>query len=280
MSYSANATQYRDEVIAGFELSQSLLRNTVTTEFVREGNSAVFLVEDTSDKEAVTRGLNGVIPSRNDNATQYTATLEEWHDKVRQTKFNIFKSQGSDKRRANMQAGTIKVMNRKTDSLILAALSASTTTATMASGATLFGIANVLTLLGNNEVNVEEEDNMFAAVSPAFFGYLMQTKEFASADYVEMKTLQGQPFRMRRWAGFNWIMHPRVSGVGTASEICYFYHRNAIGHAVDTDNMDVDADYNREDSYSWARCSAFMGSKLLQNGGVVKVTHDGSALSA
>lgn len=279
MAYSANSTQYRDEVVAGFELGQSLLRNTVTTEFVREGNTATFLVEDTSDKTAVTRASNGRIPGRSDNGTQYSATLEEWHDKPLETRFNIFKSQASDGRVARMQRGTIKVMNRKTDSLILAALSAATTTDTWSGGVTLANIAKVLTTLGNNEVDIQEEDNMFAAVSPAAFGYLMQIKEFSSADYVEMTVLNGQPFKMRRWAGFNWIMHPRVSGVGTSSEILYFYHRGAIGHAADNENMNVEVGYDAEDDYSFARCSAFMGSKLLQNSGVIKVTHDGSALS-
>jgi hemin uptake protein HemP len=35
--------------------------------------------------------------------------------------------------------------------------------------------------------------------------------------------------------------------------------------------------YDEEQDYSWARASAFMGSKLLQNSGVVVITHDGSA---
>ena len=46
MSDTAYQTQYRQEFIAGFEQRQSLLRDTVTTEAVIKGNTAVFLVAD------------------------------------------------------------------------------------------------------------------------------------------------------------------------------------------------------------------------------------------
>ena len=47
--------------------------------------------------------------------TQNTATLTEWHDLVRKTRFNIFQSQG-DQRRL-MQETTRKVLNRRIDAL-------------------------------------------------------------------------------------------------------------------------------------------------------------------
>ena len=37
------------------------------------------------------------------------------------------------------------------------------------------------------------------------------------------------------------------------------------------------AGYHERQDFSWARTTAFMGSKLLQNKGVVVVKHDGSA---
>ena len=67
MSDHAFQTQYRNEFIAGFEQTQSLVRNTVTTESQIKGNQAVFLVADSGDATAVTRGLNGLIPARADN---------------------------------------------------------------------------------------------------------------------------------------------------------------------------------------------------------------------
>lgn len=275
MADTAFQKAYRQEFIAGFEQGQSFLRATTVTEAVIKGNEAVFLVADTGDAEPVTRGVNGMIPARADNLNQYTATLTEWHDKPRRTKFNIFASQGDGRR--IMQEGTRKVMNRKVDQDIITELSNATVTAGAAATASLSLVAKVQAILGNAEVDVDEEDNMFFVASHAFRAYLLQVPEFASADYVEIKPFSGPVRLMKRWAGFNWIFHNRLPGKGTADETCFAYHRNAIGHAYNSDDMQVSAGYNDEDDYYWARTSLYMGSKLLQNSGVVKVSHDGSA---
>lgn len=280
MASTAFQTQYRQEFIAGFEQGQSLLRAATTTEAVIKGNTATFLVADSGNASAVTRGVNGLIPGRADNLNQYSATLVEWHDKPRRTGFNIFGSQGDGRR--IMQETTIKVMNRKIDQDILSALSATTTTTgATASTASLALVMKAMAILGKNEVPVDEQENLFFVASPAFRAYLMQTKEFGSRDWVDMNLpfIAGAPGmkKIERWAGFNWIWHPRLSGAGTATEVCYAFHKSAIGHAVNSGEMDVKAGYNEEEDYYFARSSIFMGSKLLQNGGVVKVNHDGSA---
>lgn len=278
MADTAFQKQYRQEFIAGFELGQSFLRSTTVTETVIKGNEAVFLVADTDNAEPVTRGVNGMIPARADNLNQHTATLVEWHDKPRRTNFNIFASQGDGRR--IMQEGTIKVMNRKIDQDIIGELNQGSLNTGSSATASLNLVMRAQTILGNNEVDVDEEDSMFAVVTPAFRAYLMQIPEFASADYVEVKPFNGPVRKFRRWAGFNWIFHSRLPGRGTGTEKCFFYHRNAIGHAVNAGGMNVSAGYNDEDDYYWARTSIFMGSKLLQNSGVVIVNHDGSAYVA
>ena len=68
------------------------------------------------------------------------------------------------------------------------------------------------TILGNNFVDTSDEDNLFALVSPAFMAYMLQVTEFASAEYVEVKPLTGPARRFRRYAGFNWMVHPRLTG--------------------------------------------------------------------
>ena len=94
-----------------------MLRDTVTTEAVIKGQQAVFLVAGSGSAAAVTRGTNGRIPARPDSLTQNTCTLQEWHDLVRKTGFNVFASQGNQ--RAVMQMTTLAVINRKIDSLII-----------------------------------------------------------------------------------------------------------------------------------------------------------------
>jgi len=278
MADTAFQTAYREEFIPAFEYGQSRLRTACVTETVISGNSAVFLVAGTGGASAVTRGVNGMIPARPDDLTQNTATLAEWHDKPRRTKFNIFGSQGDGRR--IMQQGSIKVINRKVDSDIIAQLDTATNDTGASATASLAMVAKSKAILGNNEIDTSDIDNMFALASPAFMAYLLQVKEFAHADYVETKPLTGPARTYIRWAGVNWIEHPQLTGAGTATEKCYMFHRDAIGHAMDTDNMDVAAGYNEEDSYYWARCSTFMGSKLLQNSGVVQMKHDGSAYVA
>lgn len=275
MAESAFQIQYRQEVIKGFEQDQSLVRNTVTTEAVIKGNQATFLVADSGDATAVTRGLNGLIPGRADNLSQPVATLKEWHDKPLKTGFNIFASQG-DQRRI-MQLTSMGVINRKIDQDIIAELQTATQTTGAAQPMSLSLAMHASAILGNNEVPVD--GNICALITPAAFAYLMQTKEFASADYVNNKPFTDQPM-MFRWANINWIVHPNLPGKGTNAEKCFVYHKSAIGHAVDTMGIKTNVGYNEEHDYSFALYTIYMGSKLLQNAGVVVVNHDGSSFAA
>lgn len=275
MAESAAQIQYRDEFIAGFEQRQSLVRGTVTTEAVIKGNQATFLVADSGAAEAVTRGINGLIPARADNNTQYTATLVEWHDLVRKTGFNIFQSQG-DQRRL-MQETSMAVINRKLDDDIITELNTATQDTGTAATASLDLAMYGLTILGNNAVPLD--GNISALITPAFHAYLMQTKEFTNVDYVNNKPFEGS-LTMYRWAGVNWIVHPNLPGKGTSAEKCFLYHKNAIGNAVNTGGVETAIGYNEEQQYSFARTSVYTGCQILQNSGIVVLNHDGSGYAA
>jgi hypothetical protein len=283
MADTAFQTQYRQEFIHGFEDMQTRLRTTTVQEAVIKGNKAVFLVADSGSATAKTRGVNGLIEARADSLTQNTATLSEWHDLVRKTGFNVFASQSDQKR--IMQETSMAVINRKIDDDIISQLDTATNDTGSSAVATLDMVVKSKVILGDNFVPVEEEDNMFGLISPAFDGYLMQVPEYASADYIEVRPFTGPSRRFRRWFGVNWIIHPRLTGsVGAGgagtTEQCYLYHRNAIGHAVDKSNLSSPVGYDEEQDYSWARVSIFMGSVLLQNSGVVQMKHDASAYAA
>lgn len=283
MSNTAFQTQYRQEFIAGFEQKQSLLRETVTTEAVIKGNTAVFLVADSGGASAVTRGPNGLIPARADNLTQNSCALAEWHDLVRKTSFNVFASQGDQ--RAIMQSTTMGVLNRKMDLDIITNLDTGTINAGNAAVTATVGLCmKAMTILQNSEV--PWDSNITAVISPAFHSYIMQAPEFSKATYVN-----GYPFKegdpawrdkpkMFDWIGVMWIVHPRLIGKGTADEHCYMYHKSAIGHAVNTEGLKTPVGYDEEQDYSWARASADMGSKVLQNSGIVLIHHDGSAFAS
>lgn len=272
-------TRYRNELILGFEDRASRLRSTVITEGEVNANQFVFLVTDSGAATATTRGADGLLVARDDNQTQTTITMKEWHDLVRKTRFNIFSSQGNQI--AVMQTTAMGVINRKIDDDIIAALDTATNDMGAATTASLELVTKAATILGDNTVDIEDEDSMFALVSPGFRGELLQIPEFASGDYVEIKQLVGPARKFWRWAGFNWIVHPRLTGsVGAggtgASEKCYFYHRNSIGHGMDMGGMNTAVGFDEEHDYSFARMSTFMASAKLQNKGIVQALHDNS----
>lgn len=282
MADTAFQTQYRQEYIAGFEQKQSLLRDTVTTEAVIKGNTAVFLVADSGSASASSRGTNGLIPARADNQTQNSCTLSEWHDLARKTGFNIFASQGNQ--RAMMQDTTMGTINRKIDSQITTELS--TGSVTIGSSSTLPSVLlfqNAVVKLQN--ASVPWDSNVTLLCQPSFLAYLEMATEFASAEYVQMRPYASGDASWRdrpmayRWRNCLIITHPNLSGKGTNSETSYMYHKTAIGHAADTGNMTSAVGYDDEQDYSYARCTMYMGAKLLQNAGIVVITADGSALA-
>lgn len=276
MAETAYTIQYRSEFIPGFEQTKSLLEQSVTNEAVIKGNQATFLVADSGSATTVTRGVNGRIQSRGDNNTQLVATLTEQHDLVEKTGFNVFASQG-DQRRI-MQQTSMGTINRKRDQQILDALSAATQTQGATATASLAMFARAIAILGNASA---AESDVHAVISYSAYAYLLQAEEFSSAEFVDRKMLaNANAINAFNWAGINFVVHPNIAGKGTASEIMYVYNKSAIGHATDIAGMQVYAGYDEEQDYSYARCTMYMGAKLLQNTGVVKITHDGSAYAA
>ncbi len=281
MSVSAPQIQFRNETIAAFEIGASILRETVTTEAVTKGNQAKFLVAGSGGAKARTRGVNGRIPARQNSNTQNTATLVEWHDKVEETGFNIFASQGDQ--RAIMQKGVVDVMNRQVNDDVIDLLNQGTVNTGAAAVASAAMVGNAKTKLQNAQV---PWDGMITAlITPAFDEYLEQIDAYASADYVNLKANENpnawdnRAGTVRIWKGVKWIVYPDLPGNGTNAEKCFMYHKSAIGHAMNVGDMDTAIGYNEEDDYSFARATCFMGGTLLQNSGIVVMNHDGSAFA-
>lgn len=281
-SDSAFQIQYRQEYIQAFEQHATILRDTVTTEAVIKGYQAVFLVAGSGAATAVTRGLNGRIPARADSNAQNTVTLQEWHDLVRKTGFNIFASQGNQ--RAIMQMTSMAVLNRKIDALIEGQLATGTVAiGTGGAGGTIPSVSFVMNgLVKLQNAAVPWDNNITLLCQPSFLAYLMQATEWASALYVDTKPFsdRGDAWRDKpsayKWMNMLVIMHPNLTGRGTTSEKSYIYHKAAIGHAMDTAGLQTPIGYFEEQDYSWARATAYMGALVLQNAGIVVMTHDGS----
>ena len=278
MSDPTYVTQYRREQIATFEQRYSILRATCIQEGMSSGSSAVFQVSGSGSASAVERGVNGLTPYFTTDNTQSTVTLVEAHAPFQRTSFNIFATQGDMKKVMHDEA--IGTLNRHIDQKIIDQLDAATNDTGTSQAASMDIVMKAQVILGNNNIPIEEEDNMFAVITPAFRAYLLQTTEFASGDYVDVKPLNGPVRRAWRWAGLNWMLHTGLSGATTSTEKCYMYHKRAMGHAANSKEMQVIVGYNEEQDYTYARATLYHNAKLLQNSGIVQLKHDGSAFAA
>lgn len=271
-------TTYRSEQIATFEQRYSILRDCTIRETLIKGNSAVFQVSGSGSAVAVERGNNSQIPYYTTDNTQNTVTLIEAHAPFERTGFNIFATQGDMK--AVMHDEAIATLNRHIDQKIIDQLDTFTNDTGTSATAGMDIVMKAQVILGNNNVPIEEEDNMYCIITPAFRAYLLQTTEFASGDYVDTKPLNGPVRKMWRWAGLNWMLHTGLTGAGTSTEQCFMFHKRSMGHAANSKEMDVRVGYDDKQDVSWARASLWHNAKLLQNGGGVMMKHDGSAYVA
>lgn len=277
-------TNYREETVDEFEQNQSLLRQSVTTEFMRENGSqnVVFLVAGSGGATATTRGADGELVYRENSNTQNTCVLKPWYDAVNLNNFDIFAAQGNQKRVA--QRATAGTLNRKCDKDIIAQLDTATvqTSATAAKG-TVKMILHGQTILTNSDV--PQNEGVTALISSGYASYLLQS-DLANVDYVNVKPNADGSLNWRdrpnafQWNGIMFIVHPHITGVGTATEKCYVYHSASIGHAFDTENFSVDMGYEGRHRRSWVNAEGFFGSKKLQNSGIVQILHDGSDFAA
>ena len=274
MTVEAQVVQYRRAFVDQFETRVSMLRNACTKESMSSGQQVKFLVAGSGSDTAVTRGVNGQIPYGNPTNTQKTVTLTEKHAPYELTGFNIFASQGDQK--AIMRQAAMSVINRDIDLTILSVL-ANATINTTAATASVDLVETARAYLGNQSVPIEEEENMFAVVSPAFMKYLRQTTEFSSADYVDMKTYAGPTRKMLRWAGINWMVSSLISGLAGSAELCYLFHRSAIGYAVNVGEDSIHIGYDEKQDTSWSRATIYHGGVVLQNTGIVQMIHNGSS---
>ena len=124
VTVEAAVAQYREQMVNQFEQRVSIFRTMTTKESMKSGQTVTFLVAGSGTDTAVTRGVNGQIPYGNPTNSQVTATLVEKHAPYELTGFNIFASQGDQKR--VMQEASMSVINRDIDLTILAELANAT----------------------------------------------------------------------------------------------------------------------------------------------------------
>ena len=181
-----------------------------------------------------------------------------------------------------MQMTTMAVINRQIDSLIITQLNTGTVTIGAASTIpTVSMFQNGRVKLSN--AAVPWDSNVTLLCQPSFLAYLEQAPEFANAQYVDLRPYAGDVPSWKdkpmayRWRNCLIVEHPNLPGKGTSSEKSFLFHKISVGFAVDTGGIQSPVGYDNEQDYSYARASCYMGAVVLQNTGIVVITHDGSA---
>ncbi|PJF23521.1 MAG: hypothetical protein CUN56_00545 [Phototrophicales bacterium] len=277
-------TLYKDQLVAGYERDTTKLKRFVNTEPVEKGGSVVFTIADSNSASATKRGSDGLYPASTVNNTSVTVSMEEWTNMQRLNGFDAFKTAGNQAERLIKNCSL--AIGRKTDDLIMDALSNGTQ---VVSGGASTDALNLLltaaTMLRNQNAGMYDDDGITAVISPAFYDAIGRTASFSSADYAQIDYMvNGIPVigEVQRFRGVNIIESTAISGLASASESCYVFHRDAIGFAMKSSDgvmnePDLEVGFNNEQNYSYARCTAIMGASLLQNTGVVKMLFDASA---
>lgn len=279
MAVQAAITQFKKEMVLTYEQRRSKLTVATTKETMANGYTVTWVVSGSGSAVAVTRGQDGDIPYGGPSNTQVSATLVEQHAPQSMTGFDVFASQGNQTQL--MQLNSYAIIRRAQDQAILTELANATQDWNPGGPLTIESISAAKAILGNLNVPIDEDDNMFAIISPAAQAYLEQTTEFTSADYRDVKPMEGGlATKFRRFMGMNWIVSSMVDGVGTSAEILYVFHRSALGYAINMGEEKIFAGFNEEQQRSWSLATVYHAAKLLQNSGVVKITHDGGAYVA
>jgi len=228
--------QFEREVHEAYQRQGSKLRNTVRTINNVKGASVVFQKVGTG--AASTKSTHGMVPVKNLDHSNTVVALEDyyagdWIGRLDELKTNI------DKRQVIANAFA-HAMGRKTDELIINALSAATQTTIADSNAGLTK-AKILEAFENfGEKDVPDDGKRFCIIGWKQWGDLLNLEEFVNADYVGENAL---PFasitQAKMWLGTIWIPHSGLPIDGNDIRSCYWYHKTAIGHAV---NADVQTD--------------------------------------
>lgn len=264
---------YSNEFVTAYEQKQSYLRGMVQTEGEVKGDTFIFILEGAAD-EAVERGANGLIPYASDNQSSTSCTLKEYHHLAKKTNFNINSS--SVPQRTSMQRRGVISINKKTDSLILAQLDATTfdTNSGTAAAASLALLSESVAIMDQN--GVPRDGERYGLLTPKAWQQMLKVQQFSSGDYVpDQPFMRGTEWRL--WNSVKWTVHPFLSGVGTNSAKCFIWHRWSVGHGLNMGEMQTKVGANEEHDYSWARTSAYQGAKAIQVGGIVRIKHNDTA---
>lgn len=269
--------QYESEVHEAYQRRGSKLRNTVRRKNNVTGESTTF--QKVGKGAAGKKTRHGKVPTMNIDHTPVTCTLEDhyagdWNDKLDNLKVQ------HDERQVIVNAGAY-AMGRKTDEIIIDdALTQTTnqiavdfdgdsTNENMTIDKAIASMVN----LGERDVQVED-GNVTCVVGWSQWGKLMQTKEFANAEYVPANELPfaGRGLFAKRWMGGMWMPH---SGLPKNGDIrsCFVYHMTAAAHASGAE-MQTDITWHGDYASWFINNMMSQGAVLVDTDGIEEILCD------
>ncbi len=258
--------QYESEVFMQYQRMGSKLRPTVRNKNNVKGASTTF--QKVGKGTAGTKSRHGNVPVMSIDHTPVECSLADYYaadyiDKLDELKIN-------HDERGVVAKSAAAALGRKTDELIITAMTSGTNVATEAgtTGLNQTKVNTVFEYFGNNDV--PDDGERYFAISPGGWTDMLGVSAFSDADYVGSDDL---PYKggmvARRWMGFMWFTH---SGLSVASNIRsnFAYHSSAVGHASGAE-VSTQMDYVAEKAAHLSNSMMSQGSVLIDNTGVYEV---------
>jgi hypothetical protein len=256
--------QFEADVHLAYQQTGTKLRGTIRSKNGVIGSSTTF--QKVGRGTAATKTRHDLVPVMNLNHTAVECALVDyyagdWVDALDELKTNI------DERRVVASAGAY-ALGRKTDELIIDAMSESTTSIGAYAGE--FDKEAVLSAIEKLNANdVPDDGRRFAVVGVHQWNALLSMEEFVNADYVGKEGILINGFEVRKWLGVNWVLHNALPSESGGRD-CFLYHASAIGHACGQD-VKSDISWHGERAAHFVCNSMSQGAVLIDQEGIVKI---------
>jgi hypothetical protein len=262
--------QFEREVHEAYQRQGSKLRNTVRSINGVLGASAVF--QKVGKGTASTKSTHGMVPVMNLIHSNVECTLQDfyagdWVDRLDEMKTNI------PERQVIASAGAY-ALGRKTDEMIISSLATANTHVLVDSniGLTHGKILGAFEKFG--ALDIPDDGQRFAVVGWKQWSDLLQIDEFSSADYIGAANLPySSATQAKMWLGTIWIPHSGLPIDANDIRSCFFYHKNAIGHAAGSD-VQTDISWHGDRAAHFVNNMMSQGACLIDADGVVVIRCD------
>lgn len=261
--------QFEKEIHEAYQRLGSKLKGTVRQASNVKGSSTVF--QKVGKGVASTKSTHGMVPVMNASYSAVECALQDyyagdWVDRLDELKIN------HDERAVIANAGAY-ALGRKTDELIINALAAASTL-TIADGnigLTRDKVLKAFELLG--KADVPDDGQRFAVVGWQQWSELLKIAEFASSEFIGSDDLPYKGTQAKRWLGTTWIAHSGLPIDGNDIRKCFWFHKNAIGHASGSD-VQTDVSWHGDRAAHFVNNMMSQGAVLIDGNGVVVVNCD------